>query len=674
VARRIDPPSSRKPRRQTTPEPAKPLKTAKAIKGKRPRTVFKGHLKWRLAGMGLLLLALAFGVYYAWACIYDLDQLGVLPQRTWVYDCRGKPFSRLSGEDRVTAPIAQISPHFIHALIAREDTRFYEHHGVDPTGIARAMVRNAIHLHAKEGASTLTQQLARNVFPLGGHNLHRKILEAFVAARIERNRTKAQILEAYVNRIYFGSGFYGVETASRAYFGKPSAKLSLSEGAILAGLIRSPNRFSPFRNLERSLRERDTVLGRMEKLGMITPEQAAAARAEPVRIASTRPPGVEQSYAMDLVEQNLNLILDEDQIDSGGLKVFTSIDPELQRAAEAALDTQLSRIEQRDGYKHPKRADFDPAAANGETPYLQGAAIVIDNATGGIRAVVGGRSYAESTYNRALLASRPVGSTFKPFVYAAAYASGAVTPETGISDDPIRNGELQSAPRWHPGNSDGNFLGILPAEEGLIRSRNTMSVRIGDKAGVGAVCRLGQKAGLGEIPRFPSSFLGSFSANLKEMTAAYTIFPNSGIRRQPFVIERIEDASGKAIYRAAHIESRALDARVSALVSSALEKVMQRGTAAGADFHQPAAGKTGTTNDYRDAWFIGYTHALTCGVWVGLDKPVKIMPHGYGATLALPVWCDVMNLAVKGRYPAGALPHAGEGPGVLRSIRKLFGG
>jgi len=653
------------------------------VKTRPQHSMFKHHLKLRLAGVFLLMAGVAFLVYSAWASFFDLGQLQVMAQRTWILDCFGKPFSRLQGDDRVKISLDKVSPNFIKALLAREDSRFYQHHGVDPVGILRAVFRNAIHLHAKEGASTITQQLARNSFPLGGHNLHRKVLEAFLAVRIERHYNKAQILENYVNRIYFGCGFYGVETASRAYFGKPASKLTLSEGAVLAGLIRSPNRFSPFNNLEGSIQQRNTVLERMEMLEMISPEQAAAAKAEPVTVSTTRPPSAEQSYAVELIEQNLGILIDEDQSANGGMRVYTSIDPELQRAAEASLDTELAKIEQRPNYTHVKRADFDRTTTS-STPYLQGAVVIIDNATGGVRAVVGGRNYQESTYNRAVIAPRPVGSTFKPFVYAAAFEKGVVSPGTGISDGPIRRGELRCSSKWRPVNSDGTFGGVRPAEEGLIHSRNTMSVRVGDRVGVEAVRRLADDAGLRELPKVPAIFLGSFSATLKDMTSAYTIFPNGGVRRQPFLIERVDDASGHTLYRAAHIETRVLPSSITWMVSTALEKVMQRGTAASADFHKPAAGKTGTTNDYRDAWFIGYTRALTCGVWVGLDKPAEIMPRGYGATLALPVWCDVMNVATDGRYPATALQPSGtrttappaerERPGIFRSFRRLFGG
>ena len=678
MPRRKDPNDSNDPKGKgaAKPSPGRSARkstrmSAKATKAKkRSPVIFKLHWKWRLAGVLLIVGLLVCGIYASWASLFDLKELNDMPQRTWLYDCNGKPFSRLVGEDRIVVPFNQISPNFLDALLAREDSRFYKHHGVDPVGIARAVVRNLAHFHATQGASTITQQLARNSFPLGGKNLHRKLLEAFLALRIEQNLTKKQILESYANRIYFGSGLNGVETASRAYFGKPAAKLTLSEGATLAGLIRSPSRFSPFNSLEKSVRERNTVLDRMAKLELITEAQAEATKNTELIVSQIRPPTAQQNYATELVEQELNQILDDDELADGGLRIYTTIDPELQKVAQDSLDSELTKIEQRPGYSHPKRAEFGPTDGSRPTPYLQGAVVVLDNATGGIRAVVGGRSYTESRLNRAYSA-RPVGSTFKPFVYATAYAEGGIQPSTGISDGPIRRGELHSAPNWAPGNSDGTFRGVLPAEDGLILSRNTMSARVGDRAGLDNVRKVAAEVGLGQLPNFASIYLGSFEAKLRDLTAAYTVFPNAGIRKQSFIIDKVLDARGKTIYRSSRIESRVLDPSVCWMVSTALEKVFQRGTASGADFHKPAAGKTGTTNDYRDAWFVGYTRSLTCGVWVGLDSPATIIARGYGATLALPVWCDVMNTAVSGGYSAKELqPPTGYRGAPLRNSDK----
>jgi penicillin-binding protein 1A len=634
----------------------------------------------------LLLALLALGaagclVYGVWAEFYDLKELENLPERSVVYDMDGKYYSRLQGENRVPVPLAKISPWFVKALLAREDTRFYKHHGIDPFGILRAMALNAIHLSVRQGASTLTQQLALNTY-LGGkhvHSLHRKLLEAAIALRIERNYKKDRILESYINRIYFGSGYYGVETASQAYFGKPAAQLGLGESAMLVGLIRSPNRFSPFKNPEGACAQRDTVIHRMADLKMITREQADTAIAAKVAVSQKRIPALQDNYATAAVLADLDILLSDDQVEGGGLRIYTTIDPVLQKTAEAALDEQLSKVEERPGYPHPKKADFS-AIEGADTPYLQGSLIAIDNRSGGIRAVAGGRDYKESTYNRAFLTKRQAGSTFKPFVYAAAFARG-LSPDAEIDDGPVHIGG------WSPSNSDGTFKGPMPVREGLIQSRNTMSVRVGSYAGIDEVQRIASTAGLGTIPRFPSVYLGTFETTLKDLTSAYTIFPNGGTRRQPYLIERIDDSDGTVLYRAAHINTHALDSNICALMTSIMEQVLDHGTAAVArslGFNKPAAGKTGTTNEFKDAWFIGFTQSLTCGVWVGLDKPQTIVSKGYGSALALPVWAEFMNAASARKYPAPPFESRWQAPqetrsgpapdNIFRSVRKFFGG
>ena len=543
------------------------------------------------------------------------------------------------------------------------------------------MALNLIHRSVRQGASTLTQQLALNTF-LGGkhvHSINRKLLEAALAFRIERNYKKDEILESYINRIYFGSGYYGVETASQAYFGKPASQLGLGESAILVGLIRSPNRFSPFKNPEAAATQRNVVLNRMADLKMITREQADATVAAKPVVSQKRIPALQDNYATAAVLADLDILLSDDQIEEGGLRIYTTIDPVLQKTAESSIDEQLSQVEQRPGYPHPKKAAFE-AEEGSDTPYLQGSLIAIDNRSGGIRALAGGRDYRQSTFNRALLTKRQAGSTFKPFVYAAAFGKG-LSPDAEIDDGPVRIGA------WSPSNSDGTFRGPMPAREGLILSRNTMSVRIGSIAGIDEVQRVATAAGLGNLPHFPSVYLGTFETTLKDLTSAYSIFPNGGIRRQPYLIERIDDSDGNILYRAAHISAPALDSGVSGLINSILSQVLERGTAATArslGFTKPAAGKTGTTNDFKDAWFVGYTRSLTCGVWVGLDKPQTIVSKGYGSALALPVWVEFMNAASAKKYPAARFEQGGslqfEGrPGsvpenIFRSVRKFFGG
>ena len=647
---------------------------------------------FKLAVAGLIAVFLVCVVYGIWAQTFNIKEVEHMTERSAVYDMDGKPYSRLKGEDRVIVALDDVSPYFIKALLAREDTRFYQHHGVDPIGIARAMVRNAIHLQLREGGSTLTQQLARNSFPLGGKTLNRKLLEAFVALRIERNYSKKQILEFYVNRIYFGPGFYGIEEASQSYFNKHAKNLTLGESAMLAGLIRGPTKFSPFKNMKGALAQRDTVLDRMVELKMITRAQADAAKNAKMSIAKQRPAPAQETYAMDAVLRDLYLVLTDEQIDEGGLKIYTTIDPQLQKVAQAATDNELRKVEQRPGYSHPKKADFTKEMRDEgqKTPYLQGAVIVVDNRSGGIRAIVGGRDYEESTYNRALLSARQVGSTFKPFVYATAFAHG-LSPEAPVDDSQIRPGEIRGAGNWSPANSDGTYHGPMPAAEGLIQSRNTMSVRVGNMAGIGAVQQTAEAVGLGKIPDVPAIYIGAFDTTLRDLTTAYTIIPNEGIHRQTYIIERVDDSDGNVIYRAPHITAPApgLSPQTCDTVSAVLQQVLDRGTAAASrslGFNKIAAGKTGTTNDYKDAWFVGYTKSLTCGVWVGLDQPETIMPRGYGSALALPIWVDVMNAASSQRYPATPLPVSAaapppnnQGPGnvpdsIFRTLRRFFGG
>lgn len=608
----------------------------------------------------LVILAPIVGVlsfFALWAGTFDISKLGEMPQRATVYDADGNQYSTLrASENRVVVPIDQVSPLFLEALVAREDTRFYSHHGVDPRGIARALLRNITRGHAVQGASTLTQQLARNSLPLGGKTLTRKILEAFVALRIERHYTKRQILGFYVNRIYYGAGVNGIETASQTYFDKPSAKLDLSEAAMMAGLIRSPRYFSPLNNPEAAARERNTVLGRMGALGMITPAQVNEAEAEKIVVNHNRANGIQENYAMEGVQAELNSLLTDEQEDQGGLKIYTTIDPTLQTLATQAVETQLGKIENRPGFEHPKKGQTaDPDETKG-TDYLQGALVVIDNRDGSVRAVVGGREYRPGGYNRATRATRPVGSTSKPFLYTAAWLRGLL-PGASIDDGAIQPGDLPDAPKWAPGNSDGTFGGVLPAEVGLIKSRNTMSVRLGELVGLDEVRKLEGAAGLGnDIPADPTIYLGAFNVTVAKLTEAYTLFANNGKHRPAHFIERIDGADGTVIYRAGHAEDQTIPAGASWMTHTILEKVLGKGgTAADArslGFTGHGAGKTGTTNDFHDAWFVGYTTSLTCGVWVGFDQPKTITNKGYGAALALPIWCQVMSKASPQRYPS----------------------
>src|SRR5213075_2230437 len=512
----------------------------------RRSTKARGNILFRYGWKITLLLLLAGAVfavflfYGTWAQTFDMKNVGEMPERSTVYDVDGKIYSRLAGANRLKVSLSEVSPQFVAAVLAREDTRFYDHKGIDWRGVLRALSRDIVSLSAKEGASSLTMQLARNSLPLGGRTFSRKLLEAMVALRIEREFTKQQILELYVNRIYFGTGCYGVETASQAYFGKNASKLNLSEAAILAGLIRSPNRFSPLKNPQGATMQGNAVLDRMVALKKITPAQAEQAKIAKITPHPKRLPFIQENYAMDAVQRDLNQLLTQDQIDHGGLSIYTTLDPAVQNAAQQALETQLTKIEHQSNFHHPLKANYQPPETGDDSamPYLQGAVVTIDNASGGIRALVGGRDYSQSKFNRALApTNRQVGSAFKPFVYTIAFTHGLL-PGAAISDGPIQPGEIEGAGNWSPGNSDGTYGGVLPCSYGLIHSRNTMSVRVGQFAGLDSVKKIANTLGLSQnVPHGPAIYIGSFETNLKDLTAAYSVFPNAGVRKQAYIIE-----------------------------------------------------------------------------------------------------------------------------------------
>jgi penicillin-binding protein 1A len=628
--------SRRKPQKKK-PAPRRSLKSR----------LFRFGIK--LGILGLLVWAVIALAFYAWALTFDLRTIVEIPQRSAIYDKDGKLYSRLAGENRVVVPFDKVSNHFVNALLAREDTRFYYHHGIDPIGIARAIVRNFIAGGLREGASTITQQLARNSFPLGGKTFYRKLIEAALAYRIETELSKEEILYAYMNRIYFGSGYYGVETASQAYFGKPASRMNLPEAAMLAGLIRSPNRFSPFTSTEKAVRERNSVLERMAQLNFITEAERDAALASEPNIAPKQRSAPQENWAMDSILRELDLVIDREAFDEGGLKIYTTIDGPLQDAAEASVRKRLDQVEALPQYPHRSMKAFAATDLAGEeaVPYLEAAALALDSRTGGIRAIVGGRDYERSKFNRALLGSRQVGSSVKPFVYAKAFEKG-MKPTERISDNRIAPGELPVAyGRYNPGNSDDTYRGDMAASDGLVLSRNTMSVRIGFYAGFDAIADTVIRSGLAtNPPRYPALCLGAFEANLKDLTASYTVFATGGTKLQPYLIDRITDESGRTIYKSTRGRISILKPEAARVTASVMEDVLTRGTAARSrnlGLKHKAAGKTGTTNDYQDAWFVGFDDRLVCGVWVGFDRPVRIMAGGTGGELALPIWVDIME-------------------------------
>lgn len=615
----------------------------------------------------LFLWALIGGFYYLWALTFNLSKIGQMSQRSLIYDRTGAIYSLAGGENRQVVPFDKVSNNFINALISREDARFYQHHGVDPIGIARAAVRNLLLGGVRQGGSTITQQLARNSFPLGGHTLHRKLLEAAMAFRIETELSKEKILELYMNRIYFGPGLYGVEAASQAYFHVPASQMTLSQGALLAGLIRSPNRLSPFNNLPGAIQQRDVVLNRMQELSLITPKEHQQALKETIPPVSNHLVNSHNSWAVDAVLHELAQVLPPEKLDGSPLHIMTTIDAGLQQAAEKSVATRLTEIEHREDFQESHRHHPISHASkkskkkiiSEKLPPLQGAVIAIDNASGGIVAIVGGRDYKTSKYNRATTAERQVGSAAKPFVYEEALRQG-MTPESVVNDAPLAPEELpEGFKSYSPQNSDGTFGGWRPAREGLIHSRNTMSVRVGLGAGLQDVATSMERLGLAEkVPPYPSICLGTFESTLKKLTAAYTALATGGEKLQPHIIEQVTDADGKILFLATRGRLHVLDPAATKTTTAILTQVLTEGTAsrsASLGLRKPAAGKTGTTDRFYDAWFLGYTQGLTCGVWVGFDQPQTIMRGGYGAELALPIWVDVIQSSAADHYPAETL-------------------
>ena len=608
--------------------------------------------------------------YYIRARPYDMAKVAEMPQRTIVYDRRGEELGRIHGEKRDVVDIANVSQDFIFAIVAREDKRFYKHGGVDWVGVGRATLENIKRRKVDQGASTLTMQLARNSFQLKSkwldfspalQELDRKLLEAAVSYRIEAaypgDEGKQEILQHYLNRIFLGHNIRGLEEASRTYFEKSAKDLTLSESALLAGIVRGPNAFSPFKTIDGARHERDTTLDSMVKEEFITKDKAEEAKKEPITIRPEWKRISHDSYAMDAIRRELERILEEENIEMGGLKIRTTIDHLIQQKAEEALDAKLRQVERSPGYAHQTRAKWKSLPADGKTPpqYIQGSVVAIENLTGAVLAVVGGRNADESKFNRALQGKRQIGSVFKPFVYLAGFDAG-LRPDTLINDGRLIRGEIAGARGWSPDNSDGKYGGYLPASTGLIRSRNTMSVRVGNRAGIDKVAEVSESVGFQTaMPKSPISFLGSWEASTYEVASAYTIFPNGGVRYAPRVIDEIRDRDGNVLYKNPQLSYVATRSGSAWSVSNILREVTERGTAASVKslgFNKPCGGKTGTTNEYRDAWFAGYTSSITCAVWVGLDTPKKTIDRGYGSTLALPVWVEVMKTADKLGYKA----------------------
>ena len=621
------------------------------------------------------------------AATFDLGKLEQMESASVILDRNDKIFGQIYVENRETIPYEQLPRDLVNAVVSVEDSKFYRHHGYDVFGIARAALKNFAAGHVRQGASTITQQLARNSFALKEKTFRRKLLEIFLARRIEDSFGKQKIMELYLNRIYFGGGLYGAEAAARGYFGKPAREMSLTECATLAGLVKSPNRLSPWTDKAASREARNYVLNRMRDLGFIEGAKSAAAQAEELVIGN-RQNAQGQTYAVDYIRQQVINAVGWDRAMNEGFRIHTTIDADLQKVAEESLRKNLEQAEQHSGYDHQTYAEyaanFRKAKANGTMSsqpapeYLQGAIIGLNTETGGILVLVGGRDFEHNQYDRALQAKRPAGTAMKPFVYAAAFENG-MYPGSVVEDGPLDNravmigGTTGILGEWGPESPDNRYEGAMTARQALAKSKNGATVRVGMDAGLDEVLQLCRTAGIRSALRpYPATFLGSSEITLAELALAYTIFPNGGWRpNTPHILERIEEKDGSVVWDAQQAAGKqnVIKPEAAYEVHSCLVDALETGTGKAAHSQYglkkipSLAGKTGTAYDFTDALFAGYDSNFTCAVWAGFDKPQKIYRGSFGHELAMPVWIDIMNAAAE-HYP----PHEIKPPVGLKQV------
>ena len=568
-----------------------------------------------------------------------------MSQATTLLDAHDQRAFTIYREQRIEVPLSRMSPHLVRAIVAVEDQRFYDHKGIDLVRVAGAAISNLRQGNRAQGASTLTQQLARNSFLTPEKTYTRKLKELVLARRIEAEFTKDEILELYLNKVYFGAGLYGAEAAALGYFGKPAADLDLAQAALLAGLVKSPSSYAPTVDLARATARRNVVLMVMRDSGVITAdEHKKAVRQSVVLEDSLRRGEAYGQYFKEAVRRELVERFGHARVYEGGLVVYTTVDLGMQKAAEAEVASALQEIEARQAARRRKGA---PAPT---TPPLQAALVALDPQTGEVRALVGGRDFAASPFDRARQAKRQAGSAFKPFVYAAAIEAG-YSPAWLITnlDAPIKTPQGG----WTP-EDEHLESPVMTMRTALRTSSNRAAVHMLDDVGIPSAVSLAERMGVGGLPSVPSLALGAGEVTLLSMTAAYGAFANQGLLPEPTLIRRVETASGEVLYERKAEPQRVISESTAFMMTTMLADVVNSGTAWPArrvGFTLPAAGKTGTTNDYRDAWFFGFTPHLVSGVWVGYDQPRTIMAGGYAAELAVPLWGRFMMRATKGNAP-----------------------
>lgn len=616
-----------------------------------------------LVSLGILGMA-GFAAYWTWflcagdACpsIEQFDEYKpAQPARLYAND--GRFIAEVGLERRSVVRLEQIPQHVKDAFVITEDKRFYRHDGIDYIRILGSVWANVKAMGFAEGFSTITMQLARNIFPerlTREKTIVRKLREAKVARRIEERFAKERILELYLNQISFGSGAYGVESAAQRYFGRPINELTVAEGAMLAALPKAPSRYNPRRFPDRAIQRRNTVLELMRREGAITDADASIAKAYPLRLyRPARGAGEIAPYFVEWVRAELAKKFGRQAYEQG-LRVMTSLDLDMQGAAERAMERQLRAIEAGTfgKFTHQTYEEYLARAASGTeeeggavSPYLQGAFVAMDPRTGAIRALVGGRDFDDSKFDRAVRALRQPGSTFKPIVYATAVQTGR-PPSYFLDDEPIEVPQLDGS-LWKPQNYDMKFEGRVTMRRALYLSRNLPAIRLTMELGESGVVDMAKRFGLTtRVPPFPSIALGSADVYPLEMIASYSTFANLGWRVAPTPILRVETLDGRRLFEAEPERVQVLGREEAWIMVDMMKDVVTRGSGTAVrrgGFMLPTAGKTGTTNDYTDVWYIGYTTDLVAGVWMGFDQPKKIKDQAQGGQLAAPAWTSFMR-------------------------------
>jgi penicillin-binding protein 1A len=601
------------------------------------RKVFNFRTLVLITGLVGLLSGATAGAFLA--LTRDLPQIRELENfepsaATRIYSADQVLLAELFLERRTPIPVSRIPADLKSALIVTEDRQFYSHSGIDLRAIVRAVIKDIIAGEFVEGASTITQQLAKTLFLTPEKTISRKIKEAILAVQLERRYTKDELLALYLNQIYLGSGAYGVESAAQLYFGKPASQLDLAQCALIAGLPKAPSRYSPLVDPERAKQRRDLVLRMMRNQERISAAQYRQAVAQPVPTASRREAAGRAPYFVQHIKPALEAAIGPSLLYKGGLSVRTTLSHRLQQAAEVAVQTGLAKLDQR------IQVSGDPQGA------AQGALVALDNRTGGILAMVGGRDFSRSAFNRATSARRQPGSAFKPIVYALALTRGFSQADLILDAPVVFKGGTEAEP-WRPENYSQRYQGEMTLRYALTHSKNIPAVRLAERLGPSDVVQFAHKLGIAS-PLSPNLAiaLGATNTTLLELTAAYAVFPQGGNHIQPFGVTEILDRNNESRWQIRPAMRAVIDERQAAIMVDMLQGVVQEGTARRAkQLGLAAGGKTGTTNDFRDALFVGFSPSMTVGVWVGRDDFSPLGDKETGGRAALPIWMDFMAAA-----------------------------